>query len=545
MVAVLCLIADSASFAQNSAPQKGSSTQPENAAASFRVAGTVVSKTDGRPLASARILLASVKNRQQRETVMTSDDGKFEFNRVPAGKYALTGTHRGFISGNYDQHDQFASAIVTGAGVDTENLVLKLAPAAVISGRVLDEVGEPIRNANVTLYYDDHQEGVHQIHAASGGQTDDLGAFDLASLNPGTYFLSVSAEPWYAVHAPYELNRSQPMVDPSLDVTYPVTYYPDVIDPESATPISIRGGEHLQLDLHLNPVPSIHLIVHVPHATGEHQPVPYPQLEQPVFGDAVPTQNRGTRMVSPGTWEITGIPPGRYNLRVMGPSSGFQISGVDLTGSTQELEATSGETLCRVKLSLVRPDGDPAQLNVGLRANNRFLPGFLRPDSKGEVSFENVSPGRYEVMVFGSGRQYSVAQVSAEGAEVVGHSVVLVPGASASLSVVATLGGAEVQGIAKRAGKGFSGAMIVLVPKNPAGYRDLFRRDQSDLDGTFVFHDVVPGSYTVVAIENGWDLDWSQPEVIASYAKHGVPLQIADQAGQNLTLPSAVEVQPK
>jgi hypothetical protein len=198
-----------------------------------------------------------------------------------------------------------------------------------------------------------------------------------------------------------------------------------------------------------------------------------------------------------------------------------------------------------VTLSLVRPDGDSTQLNVGLRANNRFLPGFLRPDSKGQVNFENVSPGRYEVMVFGSGRQYSVAQVSAEGAEVVGHSVVLAPGASASLSVVATLGGAEVQGIAKRAGKGFSGAMIVLVPKNPAGYRDLFRRDQSDLDGTFVFHNVIPGSYTVVAIENGWDLDWSQPEVIASYAKHGVPLQIADKAGQNLTLPSAVEVPPK
>jgi len=102
-----------------------------------------------------------------------------------------------------------------------------------------------------------------------------------------------------------------------------------------------------------------------------------------------------------------------------------------------------------------------------------------------------------------------------------------------------------VQGTAKSAGKGFSGAMVVLVPKHPEGNHELFRRDQSDLDGTFVLHNVLPGAYTVVAIENGWDLDWSQPDVIASYAKHGVPLQVVDKANQNLTLPSVVEVQPK
>jgi hypothetical protein len=41
-----------------------------------------------------------------------------------------------------------------------------------------------------------------------------------------------------------------------------------------------------------------------------------------------------------------------------------------------------------------------------------------------------------------------------------------------------------------------------------AATRDLFRRDQSDLDGTFSLHGVIPGTYTVVAIDNGWDLDW-------------------------------------
>ena len=63
-----------------------------------------------------------------------------------------------------------------------------------------------------------------------------------------------------------------------------------------------------------------------------------------------------------------------------------------------------------------------------------------------------------------------------------------------------------VEGIAKHSGKAVAGAMIVLVPKDPELNRDLFRGDQSDLDGTFSLPGVIPGTYTIV--------DWSQPSVM-------------------------------
>ena len=502
-----------------------------------------MSKTDGHALAGARVSLVSVKNPRQQESIVTADDGKFQFTNVPAGKYSLNGARRGFISAGYDQHDQYSSAIVTGAAIDTENLVLQLAPRAAISGRVLDESGEPIRHARISLYSDSHQEGVHRILPSHSGQTDDLGAYEIPLLNPGTYYLSVQGEPWYAVHPERDSSQSPIAVDPSLDVAYPITYYPDVTDPDSAAAISIHGGEHLQLDLHLSPVPSLRIIIHAP-VSASHQ-FSFPQLEQTAFGESVPTLNRGARMISPGTWEISGLAAGHYNIRMMGASTGSEIRGLDL-GSNQELDASAGEALCTVKASVTLPESvNSAQFFIGLRSKNRTFPGFVRPDSKGQFNFENVPAGHYDVVVGGAGRAYSIAQISAEGAEVSGHSITLTPGSSASLSVTTALGSAEVQGIAKRGGKGFSGAMVVLVPKNPEGNRDLFRRDQSDLDGTFVFHHVVPGSYHVVAIENGWDLDWAQPEIIAAYARRGVPLQVIDKAGQDLTLPSAVEVQPK
>ena len=96
----------------------------------------------------------------------------------------------------------------------------------------------------------------------------------------------------------------------------------------------------------------------------------------------------------------------------------------------------------------------------------------------------------------------------------------------------------------KKAGKGFAGAMVVLDPKNPEDHRDLFRRDQSDLDGTFSLHAVVPGFYSLMAIENGWDLDWSQSALIAAYAKHGQTIEVQD-SGKPLSLTEPVELQSR
>jgi hypothetical protein len=87
--------------------------------------------------------------------------------------------------------------------------------------------------------------------------------------------------------------------------------------------------------------------------------------------------------------------------------------------------------------------------------------------------------------------------------------------------------------------------MVVLVPKDLESNRDLFRRDQSDQDGSFSLRSVVPGSYTIVAIENGWDLDWSRPGVIANYAEHGKSITVSDGAQGSMNVPDTVEVQAR
>lgn len=102
-----------------------------------------------------------------------------------------------------------------------------------------------------------------------------------------------------------------------------------------------------------------------------------------------------------------------------------------------------------------------------------------------------------------------------------------------------------VEGYAKQAGKGVAGAMVVLIPKHPDANRELFRRDQSDLDGSFSLRQVIPGTYTVIAIANGWDLDWSKPAVISRYIARGRTVVVPGQVSHPIQVPDSVEVQPK
>jgi|SRR5579872_501808 len=542
------LAATGLSFAQPANP-----LQAEDSGSAYRIAGIVQSSTDARPLSRARVQITDVRNPQKFQFVITAEDGKFVFDHLPAGKYSLTGAKRGFISASYDQHEQFSTAIVTGAGLGTENLVLKLAPGAVITGRVLDEAGEPVRHAEFTLYSDNHQEGVDQILPARNAMTDDLGVYEMTSLMPGTYFLSVRATPWYATHSPSQAASSEPdasgnsaiTIDRSLDVAYPVTYYSDATEADSAAPIPVAGGERLQIDFHLNPVPALHLLFRV---RGDNQHgYSFPQFEQPTFGGSTYIQPTGVGMVSPGVVEISGIPAGRYNIRFQGQSASTQMNGVDLAKDGEEIDSSAGEPMGSVKV-LVHIPGDasiPSNFTVGLRSKGRRFAAVRPLDEKGLAQLDQVPPGRYAIFVWGARKPYSIARVSADGAQVVGHTVTVTAGASASVTLTVVPGNVEVQGIVKREGKAFPGAMVVLVPKNPEGNLDLFRRDQSDLDGTFSLPDVVPGAYTVLAIENGWDLNWSEPGVIAAYAKHGRLIQVSDSNGKSLNLAEAVEVQPK
>ncbi|MGA9811616.1 MAG: carboxypeptidase regulatory-like domain-containing protein [Terriglobales bacterium] len=514
----------------------------------FRIAGTIVSAQEGHPLSRARVSLQEVKNRQNQIFMITGDDGHFEFRNLPAGKYALNGAKRGYISAAYDQHEQFSTAIVTGAGVETENLTLRLVRTAVLTGHVFDESGEPVRAATVTLWRDDHSAGVSRTVSYRTDQSDDLGSFEFAPLDAGTYFVSAVAKPWYAVH-PSSVRQTgatevPTQVDRSLDVVYVPTYYAGATEVEDASPILIRGGDRLDFDLRLTPVPALHVTLRIPPPqTG--QGFQIPMLYKRDFDGSQQAIQPEVQMTAPGVVEITAA-PGKYELRLQQQNNPSQSSEVEITQDNQELDVSAGQAASTItaRVELMGETMPPPQMVFALRNAQRRVVAWGPMNPAHEVTFADVAPGNYEILAGAASRAYSVVSMVVNGSPVSGRSFSVPAGTPLVLSLRVVGGAADVNGLAQRAGKGASGAMVVLVPKDPEANLDLFRRDQSDLDGTFTFRSVIPGVYTAIAIENGWDLDWSKRAVIAQYAAHGEKIVVGGSQGP-MQLPSPIEIQPK
>jgi hypothetical protein len=536
-----------AAAGQNQNPVAQESAQPGK---TFKIAGTVVNAITGEPLSQTRITIGETKERSKSISMITSENGRFEFSQVKPGKYSLQGAKRGFISSAYEQHEQFSTAIVTGPEFAAENLILRLTPMALITGHVLDEFGDPVRKARVVLFIEDHRAGMNRITRLYLSTSDDRGFYDFSLLRPGKYYISVTAKPWYAMHPVATSDASgstAQQISPALDAAYPTTYYHDATEAESATPIEVNGGDRLQIEMHLNPTPALHLLFRIPQE--QQNSYNMPMLQKRVFDSVEMVQTDGMRPVAPGVYEVTGVPPGRYNVREKNAASGQleQSSDVELVRNGQELNDSRSEPLGSLKLSIKNPgeEGLPKPYTLGLQDSRRRMVAFQQGDPSGQVAFQDLAPGKYAIMLFSQTKPYAVARTSSPAGESAGHSVTVMPGAALDVTAVLTSGVVSIEGVVHKKDKPVAGIMVALVPDDPEMHIELFRRDQSDFDGTFLVRGVIPGSYTIVAVEDAWGFEWLQPGVLARYVQHGQNLTIGPLMRGTVHLPEPVEVQPR
>jgi len=77
-------------------------------------------------------------------------------------------------------------------------------------------------------------------------------------------------------------------------------------------------------------------------------------------------------------------------------------------------------------------------------------------------------------------------------------------------------------------GRPIEGAMVLLVPitLGQPGDNSVVERAQSNTDGSFAFRAVEPGRYILVAIDHGWGVQWTNPQTLAGYLAHGVPIEL-------------------
>lgn len=532
-----CLVA--AALAWVLALSAWSQGSPRPAPSLFRIAGRVVNSSTGEPVARATIsALSGQDNNRPAASAQSDADGRFSIDHLPAGKYPLTASKRGFRTAFYEEHEDFNSAIVTGEGQDTEHLQFGLAPAAVLHGVVSGDGGDPVESANVMLFRrpdPDHPgERTMQVDAT---MTDDTGAYEFGGLPAGEYYVAVKAEPWYALH--HRVNRSIETAGSNLDVAYPITYFDSTIDEGSAASIALGEGGREEANVNLHAVPALHLrLLESPRRRGQ-RPI---ELRESVFGNQIP--DHGVLAVQHGIFEAGGIAPGHYELIHGDPPRTVEVDAT----SDLEVDANAGTPAVAVTGTLHNSGGaligEDANVLLESRDNARRTPQQTFAH-KGQFQFENVLQGRWSIAVYAGVNGQALPVIgTTSGRQVSPGNEIAVADQPLNLAVAVSRAQTRIQGFARMDGNPICGAMVLLAPREPGAYLSLVRRDQSDSDGSFSLHDVAPGQYTLVAIEDGWKLDWQRRDAIARYLAGGVQLTVGERPAAVIQLTQPLSAVP-
>lgn len=529
-------------------------TPPPARTSDYGIRGTVVNAQTGERLPKIQVGIGGAEQAEATQTLTTAEDGRFEFRGLRPGKYWLEVQGRGFSRQRFEQHEEYATAVAVGPGLEIPNILFRAQPDATIDGTITDEQSEAIREGQVMLFRGGTHDGGDSVQLVSTAPLDDQGHYRFGHLGAGTYFLGVSARPWYADTRPAlrprfgfsSRARREPEPDPEqqaqFDVAYPITYYPGTSDPHSATPVAVEPGQHASVDITLVAVPAVHL--HISNAISDPSQGIGLNLTQRVLGGGRMPVAGESSDVRNGELEISGIPEGQYMLSLRGGGDGAGDREKPISASSDAHIDAADASASPAISGIVRLDtGEPLPQFTVLRFSNHEQGGVgVGVDAKGRFEIngaENGLPaGVYEITVAGPANLL-VRNVSATGARVFGRAVDISGSNRVSVAVTVSEGHGRVDGTALRHGKPAAGAMIVLVPADLGHNSSLVRRDQSDSDGTFSLANALPGKYTVVAIENGWGLEWLKREVMQPFLRDGQPVEIT--AGARLKI--SVEVQ--
>jgi hypothetical protein len=531
-------------------PSHGASTAPSPRG--FLIAGVVVNALTGQAVPAAAVAIAPVQQGKDRgisKSMVTGADGRFSFSGLSGGKYSLMAEARGFSLQYFDHHDPFATAIAVGPDRDTEPVVFRLQADASLEGDVTDDNNDPVQNAQVRLFQTTTENGEPETRPVTQTHTNDLGHYRIGHLSPGAYYLAVSARPWYAQNFNPSTRGNNSGADPraaldaaALDVTYPLTFYPGTTDSADATPLQLTPGERETADVTLHAVPSLHLRIYtapaesgIPNPAGSRAMV-FPRISRRIFGGYLdPVFNAPSSWVAPGVVEISALAPGRYMVEVP-PSTGLNgKSGgrtwyreIDLAGD-MEISASDGPGFATVAGTVFFQGVPRVPSHSSVRLSNPDTGETFRSDitDKGQFDFsaDDIRPGRY-IVGLEDVNGFFLERLSASGAKLAGRTLEITGASSVRINALAARGAARVDGTALHDDQPYAGAMIVLVPQDAANNAPLFRRDQSDSDGTFTLRDVVPGQYMVIAIANGWELEWANPAALQPYLKQGGRVEV-------------------
>jgi len=505
------------------------------------VSGRVVADETGDPIANARVSVSATG--PGAPVVLTDREGRFTLT-APPSRVTVVANKSG-----YGRHE----AIL---GAADRSIEIRLQRGAAISGRVVDEFGDPIWQARVVIEKTSAPADSNASEAST--ETDDRGEYRLGSLPSGTFRVAAVT---VGMGTRQMIGSSQVLIGGRPEKTY----YPAVKASADAEPLRLQpGDERAAIDF---------TIPGGQTAQGNFTfvaPLDTPDTAAPplhsgaIRGRVVSTDGRGLSRAQVRALPRfpASTPPGRGQAQVLQPivvtadaegrfelpnlaAGAFRVSAgkvgysapdapfpLGFSGAGILIELAEGETKERVDITLARWGavlghvfdelGDPLQgasvqlLQVRYQAGRRRLVGAggtsLTTDDLGRFRISALPPGQYIVSATiggvasadlpGYGRSYFPGTPTASEAQFVALKLAQdTTGIDFALSRTPTV---RVAGtLLDAAGEPSTGGSVRLMPSLrsttvttvPAGARIL-------PDGRFEFPNVTPGQY-IIQVDRG------------------------------------------
>jgi hypothetical protein len=144
------------------------------------IQGVVLQAPGGQPIKKANLQFRPGGLTDGQYTATTDTEGGFKIDSIKAGRYRVTVDHAGFVKAARGH----SISLLLLPGQDKTDLVFHMKPAAVITGKVVDLDGDPMRSVTVSALRVGSAVRWAGFHDSI---TNDLGEYRISDLQEGRY----------------------------------------------------------------------------------------------------------------------------------------------------------------------------------------------------------------------------------------------------------------------------------------------------------------------------------------------------------------------
>ena len=501
------------------------------------ISGRVIAADGGEPLRNARVTIGGPSSVPR---IFTDADGRFVFSNLMLGRYTLLVRKAGYAQTRFGSHKAADPPMwieITGES-PAFNAEVRLPRSAAISGRIVDDRGDPIELAQVSAERVIRTDGRVGTITMATTTTDDLGEYRLGSLPEGRFVVSARRGPNDEVRVTVVDGRS---VVERPDATPLRGYYPGVATLSQAEPVDVRAGEERSsVDFTIVQHRQRPAMLRVSFISADGKPMlatsMLASLDDAIGGTVISSGGISDNMaqrVDPGAWLFVArgfYAPGVALVPVTVGSTDVSLSvqfrrGASLTGrivtdggpppsATIDIEARP------VHPALARlPDAISV---VRARAGEAFT--LMNLIGTCELRIRSAPHGWVAKAIVAGERDLIDSPIDFNGDEQI-----------TGVQIVLTHDLAELSGTAGH-------STVLVFPEHPGGYRDvrrLARWVRPNQNGRFLVDDLLPGTYFVLASDDVDDAQWANADYLEQSRARATRVILRAGERKTIALPTA------